>query len=140
MLVTLCWWEFSGVGDRISRLMTTFGSWYPILYRILVTNTAKTVIYISKLSPTHFVFNIRHQHQYSQLDKIKFWISKFLKDSCAVFLSFEHFRWLQSFDCNYYNDQQIHVSQFWIEFWGFWSWNKNIIWKLIYMYTVYSIP
>ena len=33
---------------------------------MLVTKTVKTVINISKLSPTHFICNIRHQHRCSQ--------------------------------------------------------------------------
>ena len=33
---------------------------------MLVTKTAKTVTNISKLSPTHFVSNIRHQHRWSR--------------------------------------------------------------------------
>ena len=31
MLVTLWWWQFSGVGDRISILVTSFGCWCPTL-------------------------------------------------------------------------------------------------------------
>ena len=31
MLVTLCWWQFSGVGDRISILVTSFVCWCPTL-------------------------------------------------------------------------------------------------------------
>ena len=59
MLLTLFWWQFMDVSDRISILVTSFGCWCPALMkRMLVTKTTETVTYISKLSPTHSVTNI----------------------------------------------------------------------------------
>ena len=31
MLVTLCWWQFLGIGDGISKLMSSFEYWCPTL-------------------------------------------------------------------------------------------------------------
>ena len=62
MLVTLSWWQFLGVNDRISILVTSFGCWCSTLmlkYRgCWWQKTAGTITNISKLSPTHFVTNI----------------------------------------------------------------------------------
>ena len=71
MLVTSgCWWLY--LGDNFWILVTEFRYWWHLLdvdaqrlcyERMLVTKTAKTVTNISKLSATHFVSNIRHQHR-----------------------------------------------------------------------------
>ena len=66
MLVTLYWWQFSGVGDGFSILVRSLRCWYlTLMLKVedLVTKTAKLVINISKLSLTYFVSNTRHQHR-----------------------------------------------------------------------------
>ena len=57
MLVNLSWWQFLDVDDRLP-IWAFFGCWCP---------TVKTETDISKLVPTHFVSNIRHQHRCNRL-------------------------------------------------------------------------
>ena len=66
MLVTLCWWQYFGVGDIFWMWVPNANEkecWWP--------KTTKTVSNTSKMSPTHFVSNISHQHRCSQYDVIE---------------------------------------------------------------------
>ena len=70
---TRCWWQIRGVDDTISILMISFKCWSDAnfkRYRVLLMETAKTVTNISTLSLTHFVFDIRNQHQCSPMKMI----------------------------------------------------------------------
>ena len=58
---------------KISILVTSFEYWTLLVpdahverLRMLVTKTAKTITNISKLSPTHFVSIICHQHPFNR--------------------------------------------------------------------------
>ena len=61
MLVTLWWWLIWDVGGRIIMLATFFVM-LMILYWICYQHP-KSITNISNLSPTHLVYNIRHQHR-----------------------------------------------------------------------------
>ena len=56
MTIYGCWWNLLNVGAR-----RWFKTW------MLVAKMAKTVTNILKLSPTHFISNIRHQHRFKPL-------------------------------------------------------------------------
>ena len=56
MLVTSWWWLTSDVGGRIIMLATLSLCWW-------FSQCIKSVTNIQKLSPTHLVCNIRHQHR-----------------------------------------------------------------------------
>ena len=65
MLVTYswwrwCWWASFDVGEIFWMLVPDVNIEKGCM---LVAKMVKTVINIVELSPTHFVFNIRHQHQ-----------------------------------------------------------------------------
>ena len=70
MSVTLCCWKFSNVRVDNSILVTSFCFWCPTLTlndKGYWWRKSRTVINISKLSRTHSVSNIRHQHRCSHL-------------------------------------------------------------------------
>ena len=65
---------YSHFGDNFIMLATDWRSQWHLLdvdarhqcwEKILVTKMARTVTHIFQLSPTHFVFNTRHQHRFS---------------------------------------------------------------------------
>ena len=62
------WWQNFDIGNIYWR-------WLPVAYvkrlRMLVTKTVKTVTNISKLSPIHFVSNIRHKHRCSRTSNFR---------------------------------------------------------------------
>ena len=60
----LCWWRISDVEDRINLLVTIF----IMLDQHLIYCT--NILYITKLSRTHYISNIRHQHWWSYIYKI----------------------------------------------------------------------
>jgi len=73
MLVSWRWWQFIDVGYWISMLMTSVECWCRrLMKRKFVTKMVKKVINIFKLSLTHFVSNIRHQHRFSVITILKF--------------------------------------------------------------------
>ena len=65
MLVTLSWWQFLNVSDRISILVTIFGCWCPTLMVKHWGCWWPFKPFLSMFSSTHFVSNIRHQHRCS---------------------------------------------------------------------------
>ena len=68
MLVSLFWWQFLDVNDRI--MVRSFACCCPTLMlkdRGCWWQNGQTVTNISKLSPTHFVSNFHHQHRCSPM-------------------------------------------------------------------------
>ena len=98
MLVTIfgCWRQNFHIGDIFRMLVSDANA---KIERKLVTKTVKTVTNISKLSPTHFVSNIRHQHRCNPQTVInnrhQYWSSPFTlvasKDRFSLSNSSEQF-------------------------------------------------
>ena len=62
---------------------------------MLVTKKAKTVTNIFKLSPTHFVSNIRHQHRCSQIRVLKLGVCLYVVGkscSCRLYVGKSNFK------------------------------------------------
>ena len=74
MLITLCWWQFLGVGDANVKKTGDVGE-----------KTVKTVTKISKLLPIDFVFNLCHRTDRAMW-LVRFWenISKLYQRSAKV--------------------------------------------------------